>query len=50
MAAEDSLSTVIDVVLRRGQGANTQDEVKSFVEKLDRVEVDSTLNHWLDGE
>jgi len=50
VTAEDSLVSAIDVVLRRGQGANTVAEVKSFVEMLEQGDLDSTLYQWLDRD
>ena len=48
IAANDSLSEAIRVVLRRGQRENSHGAVRDFVEQLQEVGLDSTLNQWLD--
>ncbi len=48
MAADDSLSPAINVVLRLGQRVNTHDDVRDFVQGQEDAELDSTLDRWLE--
>lgn len=48
IAADDSLSPAIDVLLRRGQRTNSRDEVREFIGQLQEATTDSTLSQWLD--